>query len=90
MGDVFKVIQETRDRTRTLFSGPEKAARLFIANNFPRAHVEPPNQDPGIPDVKLVGPNGNEDTYHAEDGWASEKPAEAASADTEPARSDLV
>jgi hypothetical protein len=70
--ELWKVLSNSDpSRIRTLFQGLEKDARAFIESHYPRAHVEPPNQDPGVPDVKLVSPDGAEDTYHAEDGWAS-------------------
>jgi len=56
-------------RVRTLFEGPEEDARTYVRNNFPRAHVEPPSQEAGIPDVKLVSPNGKVETYHSHNGW---------------------
>jgi hypothetical protein len=62
-------------RLRTLFEAPEKDARTYIERNFPRAHVEPPNQEPGIPDVHLVADDGSTHTYHAENGWTEESPA---------------
>lgn len=70
---LWKVLSNSDpSRIRTLFQGLEKDARAFIESHYPRAHVEPPSQDPGVPDVKLVSPDGVEDTYHAEDGWVSE------------------
>lgn len=74
----WKVVTTAADRTRTLFSGLEKDCRKYISEHFPRAHVEPGFNDPGKPDVKLVGPDGTEDTHHAEDGWASENKQEEA------------
>jgi len=73
MADQWKVVTNNDlSRVRTLFAGLEKDARDFIARNFPRPHVEPPSQEPGVHDVKLVGPNGEEDLYHADEGWQSE------------------
>lgn len=73
MADVWKVLTNSDpSRVRTLFQGLEKDARAYIANHFPRPHVEPPSQDPGVHDVKLSGPGGVEDFYHADDGWNSE------------------
>lgn len=71
MNDVWNVVTTAAARAKTLFSGPESAARRFIEQNFPRPHVEPPGHptDPGEPDVKLVGPDGQTETYHADDGW---------------------
>ena|ERR1700733_1334893 len=66
------VSNNDKSRTRTHFAGLEKDAREFVRRNFPRPHVEPPSQEPGIPDVKLVSPDGAEDTFHGDDGWASE------------------
>jgi hypothetical protein len=57
-------------RTRLLFEGNEADARTYVQNNFPAAHVEPPSQDPGIPDVKLVHPTGKVETYHKHGGWS--------------------
>jgi hypothetical protein len=72
---LWKVLSNSDpSRIRTLFQGLEKDARAFIESHYPRAHVEPPSQDPGVPDVKLVSPDGAEDTYHAEEGWASDNP----------------
>jgi hypothetical protein len=56
-------------RTRTHFEGLEADARTYVQNNFPRAHVEPPSQEPGIPDVKLVGPGNKVEHYHSHLGW---------------------
>lgn len=57
-------------RVRTVFEGLVSDARKFIQNNYPRAHVEPGNSDPGTPDVRLVHPDGSAETYHAETGWS--------------------
>lgn len=56
---------------KTLFYGPEKAVREWVERNFPRPHVEPPGHptDVPVPDVKLVAPDGSEETYHADNGW---------------------
>lgn len=64
------VTNNDNSRQRTLFEGLVSDARKFIQNNYPRAHVEPPNQDPGVPDVKLVHSDGSAETYHAEQGWS--------------------
>lgn len=64
------VTNNDSSRQRTLFEGLVSDARKYIQNNFPRAHVEPPNQDPGVPDVKLVHPDGSAETYHADNGWS--------------------
>jgi len=89
MADVWKVTQSLMGRpARTLFQGLEKDARRFVENNFPRAHVEPPSQEPGIPDVQLVSPSGAEETYHAEDGWSGQ--AESAPEEVKSAGSDLA
>ena len=57
-------------RIRTIFEGLASDARTFFQNHYPRAHVEPGNQDPGTPDVKLVHPDGSAETYHADNGWS--------------------
>jgi hypothetical protein len=47
---------KTRDGTRTLFEGPESAAREWVANNFPRVHANPASPaDNPLPDVVLEG-----------------------------------
>ncbi len=69
-----KVVSNTDpSRVRTVFEGLARDARKFVRDNFPLPHVEPPNQDPGVPDVKLVHEDGTEETFHADDGWNVEK-----------------
>lgn len=76
-------VRTNNERARELFRGTERDARQFIADHFPRAHVEPPSQDPGIPDVKLVSPDKVEDTFHADHGWASENKEDETPAEDE-------
>lgn len=72
MASQWRVLSNTPGaRTREYFAGDEKAAREYVHNNFPMAHVEPPSQEPGIPDVKLVSPSGAVEHYHRHSGWHS-------------------
>lgn len=84
MAEVWNVVTTATSRAKTLFSGLEKDARKFVENNFPRPHVEPPGHptDPGQADVKLVGPGGQTETYHAEDGWSGQASASTSDPDT--------
>jgi len=58
-------------RLREHFAGNEDDARTYVQNHFPAAHVEPPSQDPGVPDVVLVSPTGQKEHYHKHVGWQS-------------------
>lgn len=68
----WRVVTTARDRAKTLFQGPEKAAREYVQNHFPRPHTEPPGggpEDKPTPDVVLVSPEGAKEQYHADDGF---------------------
>lgn len=72
MAKQWRVLSNTPNaRTREHFAGTENDARAFVHNNFPMAHVEPPSQEVGIPDVKLVSPTGQVEHYHRHSGWHS-------------------
>ena len=85
MGDQWTVVSNNDSSRRRLhFAGLEKDARAFVERTFPRPHVEPPSQEPGVHDVKLVSPDGAEDFYHADHGWESENKAADSTPGSEP------
>lgn len=60
--EVFAKPGSPGGQPRRVFSGDEAAARQYVADNFPRLHVEPGtdygDQTP-VPDAVLVNPGGN-------------------------------
>lgn len=90
MAKQWRVLNNTPGaRNREHFAGNEEDARTFVQNNFPLAHVEPPSQESGIPDVKLVSPSGAVEHYHRHNGWRSGDGHPTADDDTDSADSEV-
>lgn len=60
---VWTVLQRNLGKGKVVFEGAEADARKFIADHFPRVHVEPGSSEAPTPDAKLVSPDGKEETY---------------------------
>jgi len=62
--EVFRVVTAGK---REVFTGPEKAARVYMEQNFPRPHNEFGQLTYG---AHLVSPSGLKEQFHAEEGWS--------------------
>jgi hypothetical protein len=64
-------VKTTGQPVRTVFEGPEEAAKTYVENNFPRVHVNPQNPaDEPTPDVVVTGGSGGDQSYWGpEEGW---------------------
>jgi hypothetical protein len=61
---LWKVVK----KGRVIFEGIESDARRWIADNYPRVHVQPGSPDPAAPDAVLQAPDGHKEVHADSDG----------------------
>lgn len=59
MANTWTVVRSRNGRESVIFDGTENDARKFLADNYPRVHVEPNSADTPAPDALLKSPTGD-------------------------------
>jgi hypothetical protein len=70
MSELFRVMTGEGKSAVTLMEAPEKDARKYVEDHFPRIHIQPGVNTPPSPDAYLRGPDDTEEHFHGpENGW---------------------